>query len=289
MKFCAIFLLIPLTLFAKEKGGAERALKIFPKSTVPGGVIAVHYALPAEDEPALYTLQVNGKDVAWDLCPGKKRRLCAFAAVEMDNSPKRMEAVVTKVAGGTPETHSVPVRPKKYPSGRLTVDPSKAVLSDEDKARMDEERARTKAVYEASEKRPLWDVDGFRLPGTAGTTSPFGVQRKFNGKVASTHYGLDLRGNEKTWILSSGAGRVVFADHLFLAGNFVAVDHGMGLFTTYSHLSEFAVKVGDEVKNGQRLGRAGATGRVTGPHLHWGVRINGLYVDPAQFLKIANR
>ncbi len=283
------FLPVPALFFSGLLLAKGTPLSVYPKSTFQGGVVAVRYALDAGAEPKGYQLKVNGKDVAWDICPGKRRELCAFVGVEMDKPPKKMEASVTQTAKpGFAESISVTVRHRKYPTGKLKVDPSKAVLSDEDKARVEQERATMKTVWAASEPSVMWEGK-FLLPGKSGTTSPFGVQRTFNGTVASTHYGLDLRGNEGTWILASNAGKVVFADHMFLSGNFVAIDHGMGLFTTYSHMSAFSVKPGERVTPGQKLGRAGSTGRVTGPHLHWGVRVNGLYVDPAEFLKVANR
>ncbi len=270
--------------FSKDEG-----LTVFPFKTIPGGVVVVSFPLKAEEKENSYALSVNAKEVAWGLCPTKKRQLCTFVGVEMDDTPATLSFVVKKTGSLPAETlvtKVVAVGKKNYPKTKLKVAPSHGEVSPEDQKRIDEERAAMKTIYESGAKSFIWE-GAFRMPGNGYPTSKFGGQRVFNGKVASTHYGVDLRGNEKSWVLASNAGRVVFAANLFNSGNFVAIDHGGKLFTTYSHLSSFSVKAGDLVTPGQRLGRAGATGRVTGPHLHWSVRTDGLYVDPLTFLRVA--
>jgi murein DD-endopeptidase MepM/ murein hydrolase activator NlpD len=111
----------------------------------------------------------------------------------------------------------------------------------------------------------------------------------FNGQPRSPHSGADLRARTGTPILAANRGRVVLAKDLFYSGNAVFIDHGYGLYTTYLHLSEIGVKVGDIVERGQQLGLAGATGRVTGPHLHWGVRLLDARVDPFSLVRLGAR
>ncbi len=118
-------------------------------------------------------------------------------------------------------------------------------------------------------------------------TSVFGTRRVFNGKPRSPHPGLDLRAQTGTGVRSSGAGRVVLAQELYYSGNTVIVDHGGGLFTLYAHLSEIGVGEGDEVQAGDPVGLSGATGRVTGPHLHWGAKIGNRPFDPTALLDAA--
>jgi murein DD-endopeptidase MepM/ murein hydrolase activator NlpD len=130
-----------------------------------------------------------------------------------------------------------------------------------------------------------WSGD-FHAPVEARISDVFGTQRKFNGKVLSTHQGLDFAVPTGTPISALNAGTVILAKPLYFEGNCVVIDHGQGLLTLYLHLSEFKVKEGDRVERGQLLGLSGGTGRATGPHLHIAVRWQGVYLDPAALLKL---
>lgn len=124
----------------------------------------------------------------------------------------------------------------------------------------------------------------FAAPVDASTSEGFGTQRTFNGKRQSIHQGLDYRAPTGTPVAAMNAGMVILARPMFFEGNCVVIDHGQGLLSLYLHFSEFKVKEGDHVTRGQILGRSGATGRVTGPHLHVAFRWEGVYVNPATLL-----
>jgi murein DD-endopeptidase MepM/ murein hydrolase activator NlpD len=173
----------------------------------------------------------------------------------------------------------------KYRSEKLTVDNSKVSPTKEDSQRVRQEINEVKKVYLISSSERLWP-GMFQLPVEGKVTSPFGTRRLFNGKFKSFHSGVDFRGNENTPVHAANAGIVRLAKNLFLAGNHVIVDHGLGLFTNYSHLSEIHVRPGQRIEKGQVIGYAGSTGRVNGPHLHWGAKVNGTSVDPLQLLKV---
>jgi murein DD-endopeptidase MepM/ murein hydrolase activator NlpD len=123
------------------------------------------------------------------------------------------------------------------------------------------------------------------LPLDAETTGGFGDQRVYNGKVDGVHYGLDLAAAAGERVGASGDGVVVLARDCYMSGQTVLVWHGAALFTAYFHLARMEVKVGEAVARGQVLGRVGSTGRSTGPHLHWGVKVDGLWVDPRSALR----
>lgn len=127
----------------------------------------------------------------------------------------------------------------------------------------------------------------FALPREATFTAFFGDRRTFNGQVTSRHYGLDLEGAVGTPIHAANDGVVVLVRDAFFSGNSVIVDHGGGVFTLYFHLSAFDVSEGDRVTRGQLIGKVGSTGRVTGPHLHWSVKIDNRYVDPQRLIELA--
>ena len=112
-------------------------------------------------------------------------------------------------------------------------------------------------------------------------TDSFGTRRMFNGKLASIHKGMDFRAPMGTVVRASNSGVVVLARPLYYEGNCVIIDHGLGLYTLSMHFSRIDVHEGQHVVAGDRLGLSGATGRVTGPHLHWAVRWEGAYLDPA--------
>ncbi len=126
----------------------------------------------------------------------------------------------------------------------------------------------------------------FLPPVSARISDVFGTQRVFNGKAQSIHQGLDYAVPTGTSVAALNSGTVLLARPLFFEGNCVVIDHGQGLLTLYLHLSEFAVKEGDQVKRGQQIGLSGGSGRATGPHLHIAVRWQGIYLDPATVLKL---
>jgi murein DD-endopeptidase MepM/ murein hydrolase activator NlpD len=153
--------------------------------------------------------------------------------------------------------------------------------------RIKREGEEVRAVYAASRPQRLWD-EPFQRPLNGLVTSPYGTQRLLNGKVKSYHSGVDFRAATGTPVYAANTGIVGLAKNLFYSGNIVILDHGSGLFTTYAHLSRIDVAPGRLVEKGQVIGLAGATGRVNGPHLHWGVKVNGVNANPLHMLKTLN-
>jgi len=132
---------------------------------------------------------------------------------------------------------------------------------------------------------PQWSGN-FVTPVNAKPTDSFGMSRVFNEELSSTHRGTDFPVNQGAPVVVSNSGTVVLAKELFYEGNCVIVDHGKQFFTIYMHLSKIEVKAGNKLRKGERLGLSGQTGRVTGPHLHMGVRWNGAYLDPTKLLEL---
>ena len=172
-----------------------------------------------------------------------------------------------------------------YRTSSLSVEPKFIQPPPEALKEMEEERKLKAQVFAASAPEPLWSGD-FRTPVSAQPTDSFGTRRTFNGKLASVHRGADFHAATGTPVYSSNSGVVVLARPLYLEGNCVIVDHGLGLFTESLHFSRIDVKEGQHVNTGDLLGLSGATGRVTGPHLHWAVRWQGAYLDPIKLLKL---
>ena len=182
-------------------------------------------------------------------------------------------------------SRSVEIHPAHYRTGSLTVLP-KFVEPDAASLKEIEAESQLKAkVFAASATEPLWSGN-FRAPVTAAPTDSFGTRRMFNGKLASVHKGMDFRAGMGTPVRASNSGVVVLARPLYYEGNCVVIDHGLGLFTISMHFSRIDVHEGQHVEAGKQLGLSGATGRVTGPHLHWSLRWQGTSLDPARLLRL---
>jgi len=184
--------------------------------------------------------------------------------------------------GGTRDTVvRIPVVSGDFAMERLAVAPKFVEPPDSALAvRIDEERARAATVSRRTHGTPRLWTGGFTLPVDGRVTSPFGGGREFNGKLQSRHMGTDLSGQTGTPVLAPNRGVVALVGDYYYAGRVVYLDHGAGLVTVYMHLSEVAVAEGDTVVAGQLLGKVGATGRVTGPHLHWTARYGSISLDP---------
>ena len=175
------------------------------------------------------------------------------------------------------------MRVKNYPEQRLTIkDKRKVEPNPEDLARIERERETTEAVKRNfSATAPRTD---FALPASGPLSSRFGLRRIFNGLPRNPHAGLDVAVGTGAAIKAPADGVVANTGDYFFNGNTIFIDHGQGLISAYMHLSRIDVRHGQPVKKGEILGAVGATGRVTGPHLHWAVILNNTPVDPELFL-----
>jgi murein DD-endopeptidase MepM/ murein hydrolase activator NlpD len=182
-------------------------------------------------------------------------------------------------------SRAIEIHPAHYRTGSLTVAPKFVEPGPEALKEIQAESQLKEKVFSVSALEPEW-AGSFRAPVAAAPTESFGTRRMFNGKLASVHKGMDFRAAAGTVVRASNSGVVVLARPLYYEGNCVVIDHGLGLFTLSMHFSRIDVKEGQRVTQGDRLGLSGATGRVTGPHLHWAVRWQGAYLDPAKLLKL---
>jgi murein DD-endopeptidase MepM/ murein hydrolase activator NlpD len=172
-----------------------------------------------------------------------------------------------------------------YPSTAIKVAPEYVEPPKETLVRIEQEQAVKKKLFSETSPEPLWS-GRFEPPAQAEVSGVFGSARLLNGIKRNQHNGIDFRVHTGTPIHAANAGTVVLARNLYFEGNCVAVDHGQGLVTLYLHLSQFKVKEGDTVKRGQIVGLSGGTGRATAPHLHFAVRWQGEYLNPAVLLRL---
>lgn len=197
------------------------------------------------------------------------------------DKPGKSKLVISTVSGGKERKfgRTIRVNRKKYRVQRLTL-PEKMVTPPQkvhDKILKD--RAEVKVAKETMSAERKWFVP-FNRPTKGGESSPYGAQRILNGKPKNPHRGLDFRGAKGTAVKAMADGRVVLVGNHYYAGNSIYLDHGNGVITMYFHLSRIDVKEGEIVERGQVIGGIGSTGRVTGPHLHMSVSVQGRLVDP---------
>ena len=201
-------------------------------------------------------------------------------------SSLRITATLSGTGGGTTDlSRSIEIHEAHYPTGTLTVSPKFVAPGPAALKRIKAEAALKAKVFAASASQPLWSGD-FRAPVHAEPTDSFGTRRTYNGQLASVHKGMDFRAATGTVVRAGNSGVVVLARPLYYEGNCVVIDHGLGLYTLSMHLSRIDVHEGQHVTKGQLVGLSGATGRVTGPHLHWAVRWQNAYLDPAKLLQM---
>jgi Peptidase family M23 len=187
-------------------------------------------------------------------------------------------------------TSTITIRPAHYRTTSITVEPKFVEPGPEAQPQIDAGQKAKEKAFATTSDHPLWS-GSFLAPVKAAPTDSFGTRRVFHGttgnsKLASIHKGTDFRAHMGTPVLAGNSGRVVLAQPLYYEGNCVMIDHGLGLMSISMHLSRIDVKPGQQVTRGQQLGLSGATGRVTGPHLHWAIRWQGVMLDPVKLLRM---
>jgi murein DD-endopeptidase MepM/ murein hydrolase activator NlpD len=262
----------------------------------------IHLSSPESSQGSLLLVEVKsakplaelqgdwgGRSVRFWQEAGEETRQKALIGVDLEKAPGQYELKVTGQTAASEKvtcTVEVPVRQGRFATERLTVEKQFVAPSPEQIKRADEERQKLRDIFDRVTPQRLWDGK-FRVPLDGVTEgSNFGKRRILNGNPGSPHGGADLRGTTGTPVHAAQRGRVVLAEELFFAGNTVVIDHGLGIYTFYGHLSEIDVKVDEVLEAGAVLGKVGATGRVTGPHLHWGLTVEKARVNPLQIVKL---
>ena len=240
--------------------------------SVPGGV----YALPLPE--GVHTVRYDDRNVM--VSNG-----VALIGIGIKTTPGTKTATLIGASGEA--THTFEVVGKQYPEQHLTIQNKKMVNPDpENLQRIRTESARMRAEYRRFTEVPA--ITSMMKPVEGITSSLFGFRRVLNGQPRNPHSGLDIAADTGTPVAAAADGVVRITGDFYFNGNTVFIDHGQGLVTMYCHLDEISVAEGDALAQGDVLGLVGATGRVTGPHLHWSVSLNGYRVDPLTVMALIN-
>jgi murein DD-endopeptidase MepM/ murein hydrolase activator NlpD len=269
--------------------GSAAAVSLSPSKVANGQVTVLEINLRDLD-PAATDLKARfGQNtIALFQHPVKPSGIyCGLIGIPLSTAPQKggIELEWTDLRGTHKARMAVNIVAGNYKKEALQVAPRHVRPSSRDLQRIKNEKKEIRRIFASGSSTRLW-YGSFMKPIAGDITSAFGTQRVFNGQIQSYHRGTDFRAKKGTPVYASNFGIVRLAKNLFYSGNIVIVDHGKGVFSNYAHLSKIQVTAGQHVSRGDQIGLSGATGRVSGPHLHWGVKINGTYVDPLQFLRV---
>lgn len=257
------------------------SIAISARALQPGEVVVITVTAP---ETKGLRVSLFNRDVPmWRI---DEQRWRGLAGIDMEATPATYRVTAQVDPAATPpvqEVAELTILPKTFRTRRLKVNPAFVNPPASARARIEADAKLLKQTWSISAPDRLWSA-GFSAPVPQPANSAFGTLSIYNGETRTRHGGTDFLSPAGTPVHAPAAGRVLVAQDLYFTGQTVVVDHGLGLFSLFAHLSEIVVSDGAAVAAGDVIGRVGATGRVTGPHLHWTVRLNGARVDPLSLL-----
>jgi murein DD-endopeptidase MepM/ murein hydrolase activator NlpD len=273
----AFLVLVGLTAFARYAQAQMEDFVLDPPEPRVGDVVRFTISLTGGAQTGSATFA--GKKVPGFQTGGL---LNVYFGVDLDVAPGPHELEYEMPGIKKTEKGTVPVlvKPREFASESLEVEPKYTELDAASRERAEREAKELEAIWSTATPQRLW-MKAFVPPAVGPLGSPFGLRRVFNDEPKSPHSGIDIKAPTGAEVYAANTGKVVLAKELFYTGNTVIVDHGLGLYTIYAHLSRIDVAVGADVERAKAIGLVGATGRVTGPHLHWAAKIVGARVDPA--------
>ncbi len=249
----------------------------------------VLFVFEKEKDVKYKSLLYNDKYYTISQHPLSKSKMYALVPISYYEKPsdKKVKLFYEEKEKEREKTYFLRVRDAQYTKENIKVSNSKVHLSAKDKKRASKEYAEAMKVYNTVSPKSYISSE-FIAPLQSKITSSFGKARVYNGTLKGYHSGTDYRAKVGERVKTANDGVVVLVKNRFYSGGSIVVDHGQGIYTCYFHLSRFHVKEGERVKKGQVIGLSGKSGRVTGPHLHFAARVNGVQVDPLQLMALMN-
>ena len=279
MRLILISTLLALLFPVPAPAGGPLRVSAAPGTLQPGSVVVMTVESD-EPMPALRAWAF-GRELA--PFPLDERTWQVLVGIDLDVKPGRHAVEIETAGPATRVIHALTVSPRRFPTRTLTVDPDLVNPPPGERERIAREAERLHRLWAAPAGAKRWEGP-FVRPVPDAANSSFGTRSIYNGEARSPHGGTDFLSPAGRPIHAPNAGRVVLAAPLYFTGGTVVIDHGTGVFSLFAHLSSIGVREGEVVKTGDVIGEVGATGRVTGPHLHWSVRLGGARVDPLSLL-----
>ncbi len=270
-----LIMMVCLPYFAHAADSAQPEITLEPAAPGPGDIMVVTVKSPSGP--------VVGKfgDRKIYFNPSKDSYK-AIVGIDLQTAPGTYDFDIA--VNGSLFSRVVNVVKKEYPLQRLTLPKDMVILSPQNEARAEREQKIMTAIWPNETERD-WTGD-FINPREGRISTPFGMRRIINKIPKSSHSGVDVACHAGDEVRAPNNGVVALVDNMFFSGNSIVLDHGQGIYTMFFHLSRILVTPGQQVKKGEVIGLVGSTGRSTGPHLHWGVRIQGARVDPLELIKL---
>lgn len=282
-----LLLLLPALAWGADGGGRTPTIRLQPERVRQGGVAAL--TLTSGRPVAALRVLAGSREISVPVREGDPRA-ATWIGIDLETPPGPLEIRVEASLAGERSIvlrRILAVLDGRFPVQRLRLPRTFVDLDPATLERVARERERLDRLWESVTPARVWR-EPFRLPLDGGAEPRgFGLRRIINGEPRSPHTGVDFAAPAGTPVLAANAGAVVLAEEHFFAGRSIVLDHGLGLYTMYFHLQERLVEVGARVARSQPIGRVGQSGRATGPHLHWGARLQGARIDPGELLRLA--
>lgn len=276
----------PVPAPARKTCGSGVVLKLSSATASQGGLLLAE--ISGSKPTQALSAEFDGRPIPlWRETPTSPT-LRALIGIDLEKTPGQYEWKLSwSSADGQPLVCSMPisVRAGKFPTERLTVEKQFVQPDPEQQKRAEEDQKKMKAIYDTVTPEVMWKGKFIVPLKGVSTGGNFGRRRVLNGEARSPHAGVDFPAASGTPVYAAQSGKVVLAENLYYSGNTVVIDHGFGIYTLYAHLSEIGVHPGDSVEVSAEIGKVGATGRVTGPHLHWGLTIDHARVNALQIMQ----
>ena len=275
-------LAIATLAIATPTAAQDLSIDLRSRGTQPGDAVVVTITTPTD----VTALSVTAFATQWPVYKIDDTTWRALLGIDLDRKPgPYVVSVAASSARALTARRPFTVEPKPFPRRVLKVSPDYVNPPPAQLARIERDSAFMRSIYAHSANEPEWRA-GFTRPVADPANSSFGTRSVFNGEPRSPHAGTDFLSPAGTPIHAPAAGRVVGARDLFFTGNTVVIDHGLGAYSMLAHLSHIDVREGQHIAQGDIVGLVGATGRVTGAHLHWALRVGTARVDPLSVLAL---
>ncbi|MFQ5930521.1 MAG: M23 family metallopeptidase [Acidobacteriota bacterium] len=280
-----LLVLPSLAFFEKDSTPSELEISHRARSLQPGEVVLI----TAKSKAPLQSMQGRAFSTMFPFYPTRDQTVWqGLIGIDLETTPGTYRLSLegaTEKGSSIRAQYKLQVMRKEFPTRRLRVAEKYVNPPAEVLARIRKESKRVNDIFEILTPEKIWG-GSFLSPVPGAPTSGFGKRSILNDQPRSPHGGTDFNAEAGTPVKAPNKGKVVLASNLYYSGNTVILDHGHGLYSYFAHLSRFAVAEGKTVAPGEMIGYVGATGRVTGPHLHWSVRLNGTRVDPLSLIAV---